>query len=34
MDKYDTAEKEKDKPKPVEIAKDANGQPVVSTAQV
>ena len=34
MDKYDTAEAEKNKPKPVEKTKDANGQVVVSTAQV
>ena len=34
MDKYDTAEAEKNKPKPVEKAKDANGQPVVTSAQV
>ena len=32
MDKYDTAEAEKNKPKPVEKAKDANGQP--TSAQV
>ena len=34
MDKYDTAEAEKNKPKPVEKAKDANGQVIVSTAQI
>lgn len=34
MDKYDTAEAEKNKPKPVETPKDANGQPVVTSAQV
>lgn len=34
MDKYDTAEAEKNKPKPVEKEKDANGQVVVSTSQI
>ena len=34
MDKYDTAEAEKNKPKPVEKPKDANGQPVVTASQV
>ena len=34
MDKYDNAEAEKNKPKKVEKTKDANGQVVVSTAQV
>ena len=34
MDKYDTAEAEKNKPKPVEKAKDANGQVIVSTGQI
>jgi len=32
MDKYDTAEAEKNKPKPAEKPKDKNGQPVVTTA--
>ena len=34
MDKYDTAEAEKNKPKPVEKEKDANGKVVVSTSQI